>query len=90
VVIVTRAVYGPIIPDDPWHGGARQGRTRRAVIDATTTDAGWIQLGRLDQGVASISRRRHQRSQVATERFLGAAARMKSRNWHIQLNTTLP
>ena len=27
---------------------------------------------------------------VATERFLGAAARVKSRNWHIQLNTTLP
>ena len=27
---------------------------------------------------------------VTTERFLGAAARVKSRNWHIQLNTTLP
>jgi predicted TIM-barrel fold metal-dependent hydrolase len=27
---------------------------------------------------------------VATERFLAAAARIKSRNWHIQLNTTLP
>jgi predicted TIM-barrel fold metal-dependent hydrolase len=27
---------------------------------------------------------------VATECFLAAAARMKSRGWHIQLNTTLP
>jgi predicted TIM-barrel fold metal-dependent hydrolase len=39
---------------------------------------------------ASLLDCRHQRSQVATERFLAAAARMKSRNWHIQLNTTLP
>jgi len=27
---------------------------------------------------------------VATERFIAATARVKSRNWHIQLNTTLP
>src|SRR5205085_1092027 len=27
---------------------------------------------------------------VVAERFLAAAERVKSRNWHIQLNTTLP
>src|SRR5206468_10635873 len=61
-------------------------------IDDRTTDAELDRLAslgfkgiRLNLSTAGIND-----PKVATERFVAAAARVKSRNWHIQLNTTLP
>jgi predicted TIM-barrel fold metal-dependent hydrolase len=63
-----------------------------AVIDDKTTDAELDRLAslgfkgiRLNLSTAGIND-----PKVATDRFLAAASRVKSRNWHIQLNTTLP
>src|SRR6266700_3626401 len=93
VVIVTPSVYGPD-NSATIYGLAARGNDARgvAVIDDKTTDAELDRLGshgfkgiRLNLSTAGISD-----PKVATERFLAAAARMKSRNWHIQLNTTLP
>src|SRR5262249_8920539 len=63
-----------------------------AVIDDKTTDPDLdrpASLGfkgiRLNLSTAGIND-----PKIATERFLAAAARVKSRGWHIQLNTTLP
>jgi predicted TIM-barrel fold metal-dependent hydrolase len=63
-----------------------------AVIDDKTSDAELDRLAslgfkgiRLNLSTAGIND-----PKVATERFLAAAARVKSRNWHIQFNTTLP
>ena len=73
---------------------AARGKDARgvAVIDDKTTDAELDRLAalgfkgiRLNLSTAGIND-----PKVATERFLAAAARVKSRNWHIQLNTTLP
>jgi predicted TIM-barrel fold metal-dependent hydrolase len=93
VVIVTPSVYGP---DNAAtiYGMEARGKDARgvAVIDDKTTDAELDRLAslgfkgvRLNLSTAGISD-----PKVATERFLAAAARVKSRNWHIQLNTTLP
>jgi predicted TIM-barrel fold metal-dependent hydrolase len=93
VVIVTPSVYGPD-NSAAIYGMAARGNDARgvAVIDDKTTDAELerlVSLGfkgiRLNLSTAGISD-----PKVATERFLAAAARMKSRGWHIQLNTTLP
>jgi predicted TIM-barrel fold metal-dependent hydrolase len=63
-----------------------------AVIDDKTTDAELDRLASLGfKGVRlNLSTAGINDPKVATERFLAAAARVKSRNWHIQLNTTLP
>jgi len=86
-------VYGPD-NSATIYGMAARGKEARgvAVIDDKTTDAELDRLAslgfkgiRLNLSTAGIND-----PKVATERFLSAAARVKSRNWHIQLNTTLP
>jgi len=93
VVIVTPSVYGAD-NSATIYGTAARGNDARgvAVIDDKTTDAELDRLAtlgftgiRLNLSTAGISDPR-----VATERFVAAAARVKSRGWHIQLNTTLP
>ena len=93
VVIVTPSVYGSD-NSATIYGMAARGKDARgvAVIDDNTTDAELDRLAslgfkgiRLNLSTAGIND-----PEVATERFLSAAARVKSRNWHIQLNTTLP
>src|SRR4029453_5870870 len=93
VVIVTPSVYGPD-NSATIYGMAARGKEARgvAVIDDKTTDAELDRLAslgfkgiRLNLSTAGIND-----PKVATERFLAAAARVKSRNWHVQLNTTLP
>jgi predicted TIM-barrel fold metal-dependent hydrolase len=93
VVIVTPSVYGAD-NSATIYGMAARGKDARgvAVIDDTTTDAELdrlVSLGfkgiRLNLTTAGIDD-----PKVASERFLAAAARVKNRNWHIQLNTTLP
>jgi predicted TIM-barrel fold metal-dependent hydrolase len=93
VVIVTPSVYGPD-NSAAIYGLAARGNDARgvAVINDKTTDAELDRLAslgfkgiRLNLSTAGIND-----PKVATERFLAAAARMKSRGWHIQINTTLP
>jgi len=93
VVIVTPSVYGPD-NSATIYGMAARGKDARgvAVIDDKTTDAELDRLAslgfrgiRLNLATAGVSD-----PKVATDRFLAAAQRVKSRNWHIQLNTTLP
>ena len=63
-----------------------------AVIDDKTTDAELDKLARLGfKGIRlNLSTAGISDPDVARQRFLAAAERVKSRNWHIQLNTTLP
>jgi predicted TIM-barrel fold metal-dependent hydrolase len=93
VVIVTPSVYGPD-NSATIYGMAARGKDARgvAVIDATTTDAELDRLASLGfKGVRlNLSTAGIDDPKIANERFLGAAARVKSRNWHIQVNTTLP
>src|SRR6202035_1186058 len=93
VVIVTPSVYGTD-NSATIYGIAARGKDARgvAVIDDKTTDAELDHLAslgfkgiRLNLSTAGIND-----PKVATERFLVAAARVQSRDWHIQLNTTLP
>jgi predicted TIM-barrel fold metal-dependent hydrolase len=73
---------------------AARGKDARgvAVIDDKTTDAELDRLASLGfKGIRlNLSTGGINDPKVATERFLAAAARVKSRNWHVQLNTTLP
>jgi predicted TIM-barrel fold metal-dependent hydrolase len=93
VVIVTPSVYGPD-NSATIYGMAARGKDARgvAVIDATTTDAELDRLASLGfKGVRlNLTTAGIDDPKVANERLLGAAARVKSRNWHIQINTTLP
>src|SRR3954470_17864791 len=93
VVIVTPSVYGPD-NSATIYGMAARGKDARgvAVIDDKTTDAELDRLAslcfkgiRLNVTTVGIND-----PKVVTDRFLAAADRVKSRNWHIQLNTTLP
>ena len=93
VVIVTPSVYGTD-NSATIYGMAARGKDARgvAVIDDKTTETELDRLAslgfkgiRLNLSTAGIND-----PKVATERFLAAAARVKSRDWHIQLNTTLP
>src|SRR5262249_42041075 len=93
VVIVTPSVYGPDNSATIF-GMAARGKDARGVaaVDDKTPDAELARPAprgskaiRLTLPTAGISD-----PKVATERFVAAAARVKSRNWHIQLNTTLP
>ena len=93
VVIVTPSVYGPDNSATILGMKARGNDARGvAVIDDKTSEAELDRLAslgfkgiRLNLSTAGISDPR-----VATERFVVAAERVKRRNWHIQLNTTLP
>jgi predicted TIM-barrel fold metal-dependent hydrolase len=93
VVIVTPSVYGAD-NSATIYGMKARGKDARgvAVIDDKTTDAdidNLVRLGfkgiRLNLSTAGIND-----PNVARQRFLAAAERVKNRNWHIQLNTTLP
>jgi len=92
VVIVTPSVYGTDNSATLWGMQAR-GRDARgvAVIDDKTSDA---ELDRLQKaGVRGIrlnlATSGVKDPAVARKRFEDAAARVKNRNWHIQLNTNL-
>src|SRR5882724_10524171 len=93
VVIVTPSVYGPD-NSATIYGMAARGKDARgvAVIDDSTTDTELDRLASLGfKGIRlNLSQAGISDPKVATERFVAAAARVKSRNWHVQLNTTLP
>src|SRR5215469_8649370 len=93
VVIVTPSVYGPD-NSATTYGMAARGKDARgvAVIDDKTADAELDRLASLGfKGIRlNVTTIGINDPKVATERFLTAAARVKSRDWHIQLNTTLP
>jgi predicted TIM-barrel fold metal-dependent hydrolase len=93
VVIVTPSVYGPD-NSATIYGMAARGKDARgvAVIDDKTTDAELDRLASLGfKGIRiNVTTVGINDPKVVTERFLAAADRVKSRNWHIQLNTTLP
>ena len=92
VVIVTPSVYGAD-NSATIYGMKARGKDARgvAVIDDKTTDgeldklagAGFkgIRLNLATSGVSDPA--------VARKRFLAAAERVKSRGWHVQLNTSL-
>ena len=92
VVIVTPSVYGTDNSATLYGMKARSADARGvAVIDDKTTDgeldklagAGFkgIRLNLATSGVSDPA--------VARKRFLAAAERVKSRGWHVQLNTSL-
>jgi predicted TIM-barrel fold metal-dependent hydrolase len=93
VVIVTPSVYGPD-NSASIHGMQARGKDARgvAVIDDKTTDAELDRLAKLGfKGIRlNLSTAGVNDPNVARQRFLAAAERVKSRNWHVQLNTTLP
>ena len=93
VVIVTPSVYGPDNAASIY-GMAARGKDARgvAVIDDKTTDAELDRLGKLGfKGIRlNLATAGVNDPAVARQRFLAATDRMKSRGWHIQLNTTLP
>ena len=93
VVIVTPSVYGPD-NSATIYGMKARGRDARgvAVIDSKTTDAQMDDLARLGfKGIRlNLSTGGVNDPEQARKLFQTAAERVKSRNWHIQLNTTLP
>jgi predicted TIM-barrel fold metal-dependent hydrolase len=93
VVIVTPSVYGPD-NSATIDGMQARGKDARgvAVIDDKTTDAELDRLAKLGfKGIRlNLSTAGVSDPNVARQRFLAAAERVKSRNWHVQLNTTLP
>ncbi len=93
VVIVTPSVYGPD-NSATIYGMQARGKDARgvAVIDDKTTDAELDRLARLGfKGIRlNLATAGVSDPNVARQRFLAAAERVKSRNWHVQLNTTLP
>ena len=93
VVIVTPSVYGPD-NSATIYGMTARGKDARgvAVIDDKTTDTELDRLASLGfRGIRlNLSTAGVDDPKIATERFLTAVGRVKSRNWHVQLNTTLP
>src|SRR3954470_18112893 len=93
VVIVTPSVYGPD-NSATIYGMQARGKDARgvAVIDDKTTDAELDRLAKLGfKGIRlNLSTAGVSDPNVARQRFLAAAERVKSRKWHVQLNTTLP
>jgi len=92
VVIVTPSVYGT---DNSATilGMQARGKDARgvAVIDDKTTDAELDRLAKLGfKGIRlNLSTAGVNDPNVARQRFLAAVERVKSRNWHIQLATSL-
>jgi predicted TIM-barrel fold metal-dependent hydrolase len=93
VVIVTPSIYGPD-NSATLFGMKARGPTARgvAVIDDKTSDSdleAMAQAGirgiRLNLATGGVSD-----PNVARQRFQAAADRMKARNWHVQIYTTLP
>ena len=92
MVIVTPSVYGTD-NSATIYGMKARGKDARgvAVIDDKTTDAELSDSRRsASRASASICRPPASATRRSAERFLAAAERVKSRNWHVQLNTTLP
>ncbi len=93
VVIVTPSVYGADNSATIYGMQARGADARGvAVIDDKTTDAELDRLAKLGfKGIRlNLSTAGVNDPNVARQRFLAAAERVKNRNWHVQLNTTLP
>jgi predicted TIM-barrel fold metal-dependent hydrolase len=92
VVIVTPSVYGTDNSATLWGMQAR-GRDARgvAVIDGKTTDAELDAMHKAGvRGIRlNLSTGGTNDPAVGRKRFEEAAARVKSRQWHIQLNTSL-
>jgi len=92
VVIVTPSVYGTDNASTLYGMKARGADARGvAVIDDTTTESELDAMGRagvcgirLNLATSGISD-----PSVGRDRFQKAVERMKSRNWHVQLNTNL-
>ena len=93
VVIVTPSVYGTD-NSSSIYGMQARGKDARgvAVIDDKTTEGEIDKLAsvgfkgiRLNLATSGVSD-----PAVARKRFLAAAERVKSRGWHVQLNTSLP
>jgi predicted TIM-barrel fold metal-dependent hydrolase len=93
VVIVTPSVYG-IDNSATIYGMKARGNDARgvAVIGDKTTDAEIDNLARLGfKGIRlNLSTGGTNDPNEGRRRFLAAAERVKSLNWHIQINTTLP
>jgi len=93
VVIVTPSVYGTDNSATIYGMKARGVDARGvAVIDDKTTDAELDNLARLGfKGIRlNLSTGGINDPNEGRRRFLPAAERVKNRNWHIQINTTLP
>src|SRR3954453_5924313 len=93
VVIVTPSIYGPD-NSATLFGMKARGATARgvAVIDDKTSESDLDAMGeagirgiRLNLGTGGVND-----PGVARQRFKTAADRMKARNWHVQIYTTLP
>ena len=74
---------------------SRRAATTRAASPSSTARTSDAELDRLAslgfKGIRlNLSTAGISDPKVATDRFLAAAARMKSRGWHIRINTTLP
>lgn len=93
VVIVTPSVYGADNSSTIYGMKARGNDARGvAVIDDKTTEADIDNLARLGfKGIRlNLTTIGINDPNVVRQRFLAAAERVKSRGWHVQLNTTLP
>jgi predicted TIM-barrel fold metal-dependent hydrolase len=93
VVIVTPSVYGTDNSATIYGMKARGANARGvAVIGDKTTDAEIDNLARLGfKGIRlNLATGGTNDPNIGRQNFLAAAARVKSRNWHIQINTTLP
>jgi predicted TIM-barrel fold metal-dependent hydrolase len=93
VVIVTPSIYGPD-NSATLFGMKARGATARgvAVIDDKTSESDLDAMGeagirgiRLNLATGGVND-----PSVARQRFQTAADRMKNRNWHVQIYTTLP
>jgi predicted TIM-barrel fold metal-dependent hydrolase len=93
VVIVTPSVYGTDNSATLWGMKAR-GRTARgvAVIADETPESELDRLGKLGmRGIRlNLSTGGVNDPAVGAKRLQGALERMQRRNWHVQLNTSLP
>ena len=92
VIIVTPSVYGTDNTATLYGMKARGANARGvAVIDSKTTDSELDTMGRLGmRGIRlNLSTGGTNDPSVGRQRLQTAVERMKSRNWHIQLNTSL-
>jgi len=92
VVIVTPSVYGTDNSASLWGMQAR-GKTARgvAVIDSKTTESELNTMGQLGmRGIRlNLATGGTSDPSVGRQRLQAALERMKRRNWHVQLNTSL-
>src|SRR5436305_5150018 len=93
VVIVTPSIYGPDNSPTLFGMKARGANARGvAVIDDKTSESDLDAMGqagirgiRLNLATGGVND-----PNVARQRFQAAADRVKARNWHVQIYTTLP